>query len=139
MNFTLVGFAFTVLLLVWMGFFALGSLPLMILKHDTLLDARFIRGLFDVYYKAVMVVSTGGAVAYAAARHPVSAAAMCCIFLIAFASRRTVLPRMDSLRTRDEPMEPHGIRSFRRLHVTGMALNFSQLLGVVYGMTQMGL
>ena len=139
MNPTLVGFAFTVLLLFWMGFFTLGSLPLMVLKHDTLLDARFIRGLFDVYYKAVMVVSTGGAAAYALAWHPLSCAAMCILFLVAYFSRRLMLPRMDELRTRDTPMEPPHVRTFRRLHVTGMALNFSQLLGVVYGMSQMGL
>ncbi|MEJ6023111.1 hypothetical protein [Ramlibacter sp. PS4R-6] len=139
MNFTLIGFAFTVLLLFWMGFFTLGSLPLMILKHDTLLDARFIRGLFDVYYKAVMVVSTGGAASYALARHPVSATAMCVIFLVAYLSRRAVLPRMDSLRTRDEPMEPPQVRSFRRLHVGGMALNFTQLIGLCFGMSRMGL
>ncbi|MDM0068471.1 hypothetical protein [Variovorax sp. J31P207] len=40
----------TVLLLVWMGFFMMGSLPLLVLKHDTPLDSRFIRGLFNVYY-----------------------------------------------------------------------------------------
>ena len=139
MNPTYVGFAFTVLLLSWMGFFALGSLPLMVLKHDTLLDARFIRGLFDVYYKAIMTVSTGGAIAYAVAWHPLSCAAMCVIFLIAFASRRIVLPRMDRLRTRPDPMEPHGVRNFRRLHVTGMVLNFTQLLGVCFAMSSLGL
>ena len=43
-----------VLLLLWMGFFMLGSLqlPLLILRHDTPLDARFIRGRFDVYSSA---------------------------------------------------------------------------------------
>lgn len=45
----------TVLLLVWMGFFMMGSLPLLILKHDTPLDSRFIRGLFNVYYLAVIL------------------------------------------------------------------------------------
>jgi hypothetical protein len=136
---TYVSFAFTVILLVWMGFFMLGSLPLMILKHDTLLDARFIRGLFDVYYKAVMVTSTAGAVSYAVARHPVSAVGMGVIFTIAFVSRRAVLPRMDSLRARDEPMEAPAIRRFRRLHVTGMAMNLVQLVTICVGMTRVGL
>ena len=57
---TIAPFATLVLLLVWMGFFMLGSLPLMILKHDTPLDARFIRGLFDVYYPAVIVAALAG-------------------------------------------------------------------------------
>src|SRR4051794_37478727 len=51
----------TVALLVWMGFFMMGSLPLLILKHDTPLDARFIRGLFNVYYLALVSTATVGA------------------------------------------------------------------------------
>ena len=35
----------TVLLLVCRGFFMTGSWPLLILKHDTPRDSRFIRGL----------------------------------------------------------------------------------------------
>ena len=49
----------TVVLLVWMGFFMMGSLPLLILKHDTPVDSRFIRGLFNVYYVALMVARVG--------------------------------------------------------------------------------
>lgn len=134
-----VGFAFTVLLLFWMGFFTLGSLPLMVLKHDTLLDARFIRGLFDVYYKAVMTVSTGGAVAWLSAWHPISAASMCIVFLFAYFSRRVVLTRMDTLRARETPMEAPSIRRFRRLHIAGMLANFVQLIAIGFGMTHMGL
>ena len=37
-----------VVLLVWMGFFMMGSLPLLVLKHDTPVDSRFIRGLFNL-------------------------------------------------------------------------------------------
>jgi hypothetical protein len=35
----------------------LGSLPLMILKHDSPLDARFIRACSTCNYKAVMVAA----------------------------------------------------------------------------------
>jgi hypothetical protein len=138
-NLTYVGFAFTVLLLFWMGFFTLGSLPLLDLKHDTLLDARFIRGLFDVYYKAVMTVSTGGAITYVIAWHPFSALMMCVAFLVAYTSRRFMLPRMDRLRDRTEPMERPAIITFRRLHISGMVLNFVQLLCICFAMTRMGL
>lgn len=139
MNPTYVGFAFAVLLLFWMGFFTLGSLPLLVLKHDTLLDARFIRGLFDVYYKAVMTVSTGGAITYAVAWHPFSSAMMCVVFLIAYGSRRFILPRMDRLRARVDPMPTANSRTFRRLHIAGMAMNFTQLLGICFLMSRMGL
>ncbi|HUR90120.1 MAG TPA: hypothetical protein VMZ74_13610 [Ramlibacter sp.] len=136
---TYASFAFTVILLVWMGFFTLGSLPLMILKHDTLLDARFIRGLFDVYYKAVMVTSTAGTVSYSLAGRAIPAVVMAIVFTVAFFSRRAVLPRMDALRAREEPMELPAIRKFRQLHVTGMLLNITQLLSICFGMAKFGL
>src|SRR5438128_1495673 len=129
-------FAATVILLVWMGFFTLGSLPLMILKHDTLLDARFIRGLFDVYYKAVMFTATVGALTCWLAHRSLSLAAMVVVGTIAFASSRTILPRMDTLRTREEPMEKPAIRRFRQLHVLGMVLNITQLLTICFGMAR---
>jgi hypothetical protein len=123
-------FATLVLLLVWMGFFMLGSLPLMILKHDTPLDARFIRGLFDVYYKAVMVVAALGTLAHALAERPVTTAAMALLGGIAFCSRRVILSRMDRLRMTMTVTDTEGIRRFRRLHVLGMVLNFVQLLAI---------
>ncbi|HVE53926.1 MAG TPA: hypothetical protein VNB23_11145 [Ramlibacter sp.] len=127
---TVAPFATLVLLLVWMGFFMLGSLPLMILKHDTPLDARFIRGLFDVYYKAVLVAATAGILAHGLARRPATTALMVGIAVIAFWSRRTILPRMDNLRATMTPTDDAGIRQFRRLHAVGMALNVVQLLAV---------
>lgn len=127
-------FATIVILLVWMGFFMLGSLPLMILKHDTPLDARFIRGLFDVYYKAVMVVAVAGTLSHALGHRPSTTVAMMLIGLVAFASRRAILSRMDTLRATMTAADAQGIRRFRKLHVVGMSLNFVQLLGICFGL-----
>ena len=41
---------FTVALLVTTAYFILGSVPLLILKHDTPKDSRFVRGFFNTYY-----------------------------------------------------------------------------------------
>jgi len=131
---TVAPFATLVLLLVWMGFFMLGSLPLMILKHDTPLDARFIRGLFDVYYKAVMVVAAAGTLTHALAQRPVTTAAMAVIGCVAFYSRRVILSRMDRLRTTMTSTDAAGIRQFRQLHVAGMVLNVVQLLVICAGL-----
>ena len=102
----------------------LGSLPLMILKHDTPLDARFIRGLFDVYYKAVMIVAAAGTLAHALAQRPVTTVAMAVVGVAAFWSRRVILSRMDSLRMTMTATDTAGIRQFRKLHVVGMSLNW---------------
>jgi hypothetical protein len=56
-----------VVLLVWMGFFMMGSLPLLVLKHDTPLDSRFIRGLFNLYYVAILATGIVGAASAAIA------------------------------------------------------------------------
>ena len=131
---TVAPFATIVILLVWMGFFMLGSLPLMILKHDTPLDARFIRGLFDVYYKAVMVVAAAGTLAHALAQRPVTTVAMAVIGVVAFWSRRVILSRMDRLRMTMTATDTAGIRQFRKLHVMGMSLNVVQLLTICFGL-----
>jgi hypothetical protein len=118
-----------------MGFFMLGSLPLMILKHDTPLDARVIRGLFDVYYKAVMVVAAAGTLAHALARRPVTTVGMAIVGVVAFCSRSFILARMDRLRASMSATDAAGIRRFRELHVLGMVLNFVQLIAICAGLT----
>jgi hypothetical protein len=107
----------------------------MILKHDTPLDARFIRGLFDVYYKAVMVAAAAGTLAHALARRPATAVGMAAIGLVAFWSRRFILTRMDRLRDSMTATDAAGIRRFRELHVLGMVLNFVQLIAICVGLT----
>lgn len=113
-----------------------GSLPLMILKHDTPLDARFIRGLFDVYYKAVMVTATVGALAHALVGRPTIATGMAGIALIAFISSRGILSRMDQLRGAMTATDTMRIRHFRLLHVCGMVLNVVQLCAVCVGLVK---
>ena len=117
----------TVFLLISMGFFALGSLPLLILKHDTPLDARFIRGLFAVYYAAVKVTATAAAIAYAFAEKPAFAWGMACVVVLAFILRRMIVSRMDQLRATMTETDAVGISRFRRLHIGGMLFNVVQL------------
>jgi hypothetical protein len=129
----------TVLLLVWMGFFMMGSLPLLVLKHDTPLDSRFIRGLFNVYYLAVMLTAGAAALGYAWTAKPAFALGMACIATLAFALRRwLVIPRMDDLRDRI-PASDTAIVRFRRLHIAGMMLNVAELATVAWALTRLGL
>lgn len=58
-------FFFTVALLVTTAYFLMGGLPLLVLQHDTPVDARFIRGFFNLYYRAVLVTAVGAAASYA--------------------------------------------------------------------------
>ena len=129
----------TVGLLISMGFFMLGSLPLLILKHDTPLDARFIRGLFYYYYGAVMATATAAAAGYAFAGKPLFSLGMCCIVALAFLLRRAVLSRMDLVRSVMTPADRAAISRFRRLHIGGMLFNVVQLGTVAWGLTFLSL
>lgn len=133
---TVAPFVTIVILLVWMGFFMFGSLPLMILKHDTPLDARFIRSLFDVYYKAVLLTAAAGVLANAVAGRIVIAIGMAAVVLIALWSRRGILGRMDRLRAVMTATDAGSIRQFRMLHVWGMVLNVAQLGAVCVGLVK---
>ena len=56
---------FTVALLAISAYFLIGGLPLLILKHDVPLDARFVRRFFEVYYLAAFWAAAGASVSYA--------------------------------------------------------------------------
>jgi hypothetical protein len=117
----------------------MGSLPLLVLKHDTPLDSRFIRGLFNVYYLAVMLTAGAAALGYAWTGKAAFALGMACIASLAFALRRwLVIPRMDVLRDRI-PASDSAILRFRRLHIAGMMLNVAELATVAWALTRLGL
>ena len=137
MAFVVLSLGSTVALLCTMGFFMMGSLPLLILKHDTPLDARFIRGLFALYYAAVMVTAGVAAVAYALAGRPAFALGMAALAALAVLLRRVIVGRMDALRATMTADDAPGIAGFRRLHIRGMLINVAQLGAVVWGLMRL--
>ena len=126
----------TVALLVWMGFFMMGSLPLLILKHETPLDAGFIRGLFNVYYLAVMATAAVGALGYALYNRLEISVAMAGIAVLGFLLHRQIVGRMDAVRPAIMAHDASAVSRFRRLHVGGMLLNLLQLAIFCVGMTK---
>ena len=128
-----------VLLIVWMGFFMMGSLPLLVLKHDTPLDAGFIRGLFNVYYKAIMATAAVGALSAVIAGRPAIAAALACIGGVGLAGRLWFVQRMDRVRSTMTADDTAAIRQFRRLHISGMLLNVLLLATFCVGLTRVSL
>jgi hypothetical protein len=126
----------TVVLLVWMGFFMMGSLPLLVLKHDTPLDSRFIRGLFNVYYAAILSIGTVGALSAALGGRFLIALALGVVAGIGLAGRYWFLGLMDAVRSTMTADDAPAIRRFRRLHIAGMLANFVMLVTFVLGMTR---
>ncbi len=80
---------FTGAWLVITTYFLMGSVPLLILEHDTPMDARFVRGFFNTYYVAAMFTAGATAVSYALAGRPGFAVGTAGLTLLAALLRRT--------------------------------------------------
>jgi hypothetical protein len=130
---------FTVILLVITAYFLMGSVPLLILKHDTPLDARFVRGFFDTYYLAATLAAGATAVSYAFAGRLAFAAGAAGLAALSMVLRRSVVHRMDSLRAELQVNAATVIRAFRRTHVAAILANLAQLVLIVWSLTTLRL
>jgi len=126
----------TVFLLMSLGVSVLSSTPLLILKHDVPMDSRVIRQVFHYSYRLVTIMATASSLAFALAGRPLLSLAMACIALIALTLHRVLLGRMDNLRTTMHEGDAAAITRFRKLHVTGVLLNLTQLVLLVWGITR---
>ncbi|GCL60942.1 hypothetical protein [Pseudaquabacterium pictum] len=130
---------FTVALLVTTAYFLLGGLPLLVLDHDTPLDARFIRGFFNLYYKAAFITAVGTALSYAAWGRPGFAVGAAGLALAAVLLRRRLTAAMDQLASRIQASEPLAIQRFRRVHLQALLVNLLQLVLLVWALTRLAL
>ncbi|PZQ58475.1 MAG: hypothetical protein DI563_30795 [Variovorax paradoxus] len=125
---------FTVALLVTTAYFIMGAIPLLILRHDTPLDARFVRGFFNVYYRAAFITAGATALSYAIAGHPGVACGAAALALVALLLRRRVIPSMDALGSRIQGDFMDAIPGFRKLHVWAILINIAQLVAIVWSL-----
>jgi mannose-6-phosphate isomerase-like protein (cupin superfamily) len=130
--------ATTVLMLFAMGYFLLGTLPLLVrLKYDVPADARFMRGLFNTYFIALGCTAALAAVSYGFIGEPAFGAGAAGIAALALVLRALMLKRMDALRASMQPGDPAAVRKFRRLHIAGLLANGAQLAVVGWGLTRL--
>lgn len=118
-----------VLLLAWMFYFLAGCSPLLILKHDDAADSQLVRGMFAVHYLVLTSIATVGALCSAVSGRPYLATVIACIAIYGFTARRMIVSRMDRLRDAMTPTDTPAIKSFRKLHITGLVLNVCLLIG----------
>jgi hypothetical protein len=130
---------FTVAMLVTTAYFFAGGLPLLILKHDTALDARFVRGFFSVYYKASIGTSLGACASYALWGRFAFAMGAAALVIVALLLRRSLLPVMQQLGAQIPSDGDGAIRRFRRVHATALLVNLVQLIVLVWGITKLSL
>jgi hypothetical protein len=125
---------FTLALLVTTAYFLLGSVPLLVLKHDTPMDSRFVRGFFNTYYLAAMFTASATAASYVLAGRVVLAAGAAALALLAALLRRRVIPKMDSLGAQIQVGGTNAIPGFRRIHLTAIFVNLAQLVVIVWSL-----
>lgn len=126
---------FTVTLLMTTAYFILGSIPLLVLKHDTPLDARFVRGFFNIYYVGALITASATSISYAFAGRPDLAAGAAVLALLAIALRRMIIPKMQQLGDQIQSVGMDAIPGFRKTHVTAIAINVGQLAAIVWSLT----
>ena len=126
---------FTVALLVTTACFLLGFVPLLVLKHDTPLDSRFVRGFFNTYYLAAIFTASATAASNMLAGRPIIAGGAAALALLAAAMRRKVIPKMDSFGARIQSNYMDAIPGFRRTHTTAILINVVQLVAIVWSLT----
>ncbi len=125
---------FTVVLLVVTTYFIMGSIPLLVLKHDTPLDARFVRSFFNVYYKLAVFAASATSISYVFAGHPALAIGAAGLALLALVLRKQIIPKMDALGAQIQSNFMDAIPGFRRTHMTAIAINIAQLVVIVWSL-----
>jgi len=128
---------FTVALLVTTAYFLMGGLPLLVLKHDVPLDARFVRSFFNVYYQAAFWTSLGACISYAAWGRYYFAMGAALFAIITSLLRKQLVRAMERLGEKIQASEEAAVRNFRRVHSAALLVNFLQLVVVVWGILQL--
>jgi hypothetical protein len=123
---------FTVAMLAVTTYFLFGSIPLLILKHDNTMDAKFIKSFYTTYFKFAIVVATAATLSYALAARPLltlEAASMATLTLLL---RFKFIPKMEQIgseiRDNNNLM---AIPEFRKIHKTAILINAAQLVTVL--------
>ena len=101
------------------------------------MDARFVRAVFNFFYIAVILAATLAAIGYANNGQQGFSLGMGCVAAAAFVVRRWLISRMDMLRSTMKATDAGSIAQFRRLHITGIVLNFVLLAVVIGVVTQL--
>ncbi len=122
---------FTVALLAVTAYFLLGSIPLLTLKHDNPVDARFIRSFYITYYKIALTTAVGTTISYTLAGRNVFATGAAIIAILTLLLRNKFIPMMDLLAPRIAANQVDAIAAFRKIHKSAILINTSQLLAIL--------
>ena len=127
---------FTVAMLCVSVYFLLGSVPLLILKHDTPVDGNFIRSFFNLYYRVAAFVASAATLSYAFSGRTWFALGAAVIAMLSVVLRRTIIAKMDLLRSQIQTTDLEAIPEFRKIHFRAILMSLVQLIAVVWSLFQ---
>jgi hypothetical protein len=123
---------FTVAMLAVTTYFLFGSIPLLVLKHDDTMDAKFIQSFYITYFKIAIVVAIAATVSYALAARPLLSLEAAAIAGLTWLLRFKFVPKMAQYESEiHENSQLMAIPEFRKIHKTAILLNATQLLTVL--------
>lgn len=126
---------FTVVLLAVTAYFLLGSVPLLILKHDNPMDSRFIRSFYITYFRIALLAAVAACASYALADRPGLACGAAAIALLTVLMRRHLITRMDVLGAQIQANELVAIPRFLTMHKSAILINTTQLVAILMSLT----
>ena len=122
---------FTVVLLAVTAYFLLGSLPLLVLKHDNPVDSSFIRSFYITYFRIAFMAAIAAVISYTLAGRYAFAAGAAGIGFLTWWLRSRLITRMDELSSLIHANELMAIPQFLKMHKTAIWVNTAQLLTIL--------
>ena len=116
------------------GVFSVGVVPLLILKHDTPVDGKFIRSFFNLYYRVAAFVAGAATLTYAFSGRPWFAVGAAVISVLSVVLRRTIVAKMGLLQSQIQTMNLEAIPEFRKIHFRAILISLVQLVAVVWSL-----
>jgi hypothetical protein len=125
---------FTVLLLAVTTYFLLGSIPLLLLKHDNPIDGRFIRSFYITYFRIAICVAVSTVLSYLMASRLALALGASGVTLLTLFLRSRLIPMMDRLNAQIRDHHVVAIPEFRKVHKSAITINMLQMLVILGGL-----
>jgi len=122
---------FTVVLLTITAYFLLGSLPLLVLKHDNPMDARFVRSFYLTYFRVAFVAALATCISYAWAGRYALAFGAAMIGLLTVLMRQRLLSKMAELSELIQANELVAIPAFMTMHKSAIMVNATQFVAIL--------
>jgi hypothetical protein len=119
-----------VIVLFFLTYFSMASIPFLFVRLDIPEVSRLFRGLFNVHFWTVGFTGLAATAAFAASGRMAFAAAMLLLAATALATRRTVLQRIDTQQTAWQSGDTAAMRRLRLIHWGGMLTNIAILAAV---------